>query len=200
MGRITRCGAPTPRRSCPPIRIPKCSKQKPLSYEPRFRLRPWSPIQTAVAGVSKGIPLEFDTLAQQVSDSTVQERLLTVLSSFFGGLALLLAMVGFYGALELSGHAPALGIRNPHGAGRGMWREMALVMRDVALILGGVTAGVLISLAATRAVASLFGLGARDPLTLPAAATLLFGVACLAGYIPARRAARVDPTLALRYE
>jgi len=86
------------------------------------------------------------------------------------------------------------------GAGRSA--ILALVMRDVAVILaGGLLAGVLISLGATRVPATfLFGLGARDPVALFVAVVLLSGVACVAGFIPARRATKVDPMAALRYE
>ena len=160
------------------------------------------PIQTAVAGVNKEITLEFHTLADQVNDSLVQERLLAVLSGFFGGLALLLAMVGLYGALSylVTRRQAEFGVRMALGAERGS--IFALVMRDVAFIVAaGVIAGILISLAAARVLATLlFGLGARDPVTLAAAITLLSGVACVAGFIPARHATRVDPMVALRYE
>ncbi len=86
------------------------------------------------------------------------------------------------------------------GAERGS--IFTLVMGDVAFIVAaGVTAGVLISLSVTRVLATLlFGLGAHDPLTLAVAIALLSGVACVAGFIPARRATKVDPMVALRYE
>lgn len=175
------------------------------SFELRTALPPSAlvgPIQTAVAGVNKEIPLEFHTLAQQVNDSMVQERLLAVLSSFFGGLALLLAIVGLYGALSylVTRRQQEFGIRMALGAERSA--ILSLVMRDVAIILtAGVIAGVFISLAVTRALAAvLFGLGARDPITLAGAIAVLSAVACVAGFLPARRATRVDPMVALRYE
>lgn len=160
------------------------------------------PIQTAVAGVDREIPLEFHTFAQQVNDSLVQERLLALLSSFFGGLALLLAMVGLYGALSylVARRQAEFGIRMALGAESGA--ILALVMRNVAVILaGGVIAGVFLSLGATRVLASLiFGLGPHDPIALAAAIALLSVVACVASFLPARRATRVDPMVALRYE
>lgn len=132
----------------------------------------------------------------------VQERLLAVLSSFFGGLALLLAIVGLYGALSylVTRRQQEFGIRMALGAERSA--ILSLVMRDVAIILtAGVIAGVFISLAVTRALAAvLFGLGARDPITLAAAIAVLSAVACVAGFLPARRATKVDPMVALRYE
>ena len=160
------------------------------------------PIQTAVAAVNKEITLDFHTLADQVSDSLVQERLLAVLSGFFGSLALLLAMVGLYGALSylVTRRQAEFGVRMALGARRAS--IFTLVIGDVAFIVAaGVTAGVLISLSVTRVLATLlFGLGAHDPLTLAAAIALLSGVACVAGFIPARRATRVDPMVALRHE
>ena len=161
-----------------------------------------APVQAAVAGVNKEIPLEFRTLAEQIGDSMVQERLLALLSGFFGALALLLAMIGLYGTLSylVTQRQTEFGVRMALGAERGS--ILGLVMRDVVAVLaGGVAVGVGLSLAATRLLQQmLFGLGARDPLTIVAAACLLSAVALLAGYLPARRATKVDPMVALRYE
>jgi ABC-type antimicrobial peptide transport system permease subunit len=136
-----------------------------------------APIQAAVASVNKEIPLEFHTLAEQVNDSLVQERTLAVLSVFFGGLALLLAMVGLYGALSymLTQRQAEFGIRMTRGAEAGS--IVRLVMRDVAIILGGgILADALISLTTTRvATALLFGIGARGPVTMVGAVAVLFG-------------------------
>jgi len=104
-------------------------------------------VQEAVAGVSKAIPLEFHTLAEQVDDSLVQERLLATLSTFFGALALLLAMIGLYGALSyfVAQRQPEFGIRMALGAPRGS--ILRLVMRDVVIVLaGGLAAGVCLAL------------------------------------------------------
>ncbi|HUC55177.1 MAG TPA: ABC transporter permease [Candidatus Cybelea sp.] len=175
------------------------------SFELRTALRPSaliSPVQDAVAGVNKAIPLEFHTLAEQVGDSLVQERLLATLSTFFGGLALLLAMIGLYGALSylVTQRQAEFGIRMALGAPQ--TSILVLVMRDVVLVLaGGVTAGVCISLAAVGLLQKmLFGLAARDTVTLLASMGVLTAVAFLAGFLPARRAMRVDPMVALRYE
>jgi len=152
--------------------------------------------------VNKAIPLEFHTLAEQVGDSLVQERLLATLSTFFGGLALLLAMIGLYGALSylVTQRQAEFGIRMALGAPQ--TSILVLVMRDVVLVLaGGVTAGVCISLAAVGLLQKmLFGLAARDTVTLLASIGVLTAVAFLAGFLPARRAMRVDPMVALRYE
>jgi putative ABC transport system permease protein len=174
-------------------------------FEVRTATRPSAlvpAVQEAVAGVSKTIPLEFHTLAEQVDDSLVQERLLATLSTFFGGLALLLAMIGLYGAFSylVAQRQPEFGIRMALGAPRGS--ILRLVMRDVAIVLaGGLTAGVCLALATVGVLQKmLFGLAPHDTFTFLAAIGVLSAVAVVAGYLPARRAMRVDPTAALRYE
>jgi predicted permease len=161
-----------------------------------------SPIQAAVAGVNKAIPLEFRTLAQQVNDTMIQERLLALLSAFFGGLAMLLAMIGLYGTFNylVTQRQTEVGIRMALGAGRSSM--LKLVMRDLIAVLAlGLVAGVAISLAATRVLQQmLFGLDPRDAVTMISAVTALSVAACVAGYLPARRATKVDPMVALRYE
>jgi putative ABC transport system permease protein len=159
-------------------------------------------VQEAVADVSKAIPVDFSTLAEQVDDSLVQERLLATLSTFFGALALVLAMIGLYGALSylVTQRQREFGIRMALGAPRDS--ILRLVMRDVVMVLaGGLTAGVCISFAAVGVLQKmLFGLAARDTITLLACIGVLSALAFLAGYLPARRATRIDPMVALRYE
>ncbi|HEY6946363.1 MAG TPA: ABC transporter permease [Candidatus Acidoferrum sp.] len=161
-----------------------------------------SSVQDAVAQVSKAIPLGFGTLEQQVDDSLVQERSLATLSTFFGALALLLAMIGLYGALSylVTLRQVEFGIRMALGAPQ--TSILGLVMRDVTLVLGGgVAAGVALSLATVGLLQKLlFGLAGRDSVTMLAAVGALSAVAFCAGYLPARRAMRVDPMVALRYE
>jgi len=161
-----------------------------------------SAVQNAVAGVNKEISIDFHTLSDQVDDSLVQERLLALLSSFFGGLALLLAMVGLYGTLSylVTQRQMEFGVRTALGAQPGS--ILRLVMRDVVLVLaGGLAAGISISLATVHLLQKmLFGLGAHDPVTIAAAVGTLSAVAFIAAYLPARRATKVDPMVALRYE
>jgi putative ABC transport system permease protein len=174
-------------------------------FELRTAARPSalvSAVQETVAGVSTAVPLEFHTLAEQVDDSLVQERLLATLSTFFGALALVLAMIGLYGALSylVAQRQPEFGIRVALGAPRGS--ILRLVMRDVVVVLvGGLAVGAGISLAVVGLLQKmLFGLAARDTVTLLASIGLLSAVAVLAGYVPARRATKIDPMAALRYE
>ena len=159
-------------------------------------------VQTAVANVSNEVSLSFRTFDSQVSDSLLQQRLVATLSSFFGLLALLLAMVGLYG---LTSYAVArrrgeIGIRIALGAQRGsvVW----LVFRDVMITLAlGTTIGMALSLFAGRLVTKLlYGLQPGNPTTFVFSAMVLGLAATTAGYLPARRASRLDPMAALREE
>lgn len=160
------------------------------------------PVLTAVAEVNRAIPLESHTLADQVNDSLVQERLLAVLSGFFGALALILAIIGLYGTFSylVAQRQKEFGVRMALGAEP--ISILALVMRDVITVLcAGLAAGILISLATTRVLQQmLFGLTPRDATTMFLAASVLSAVALLAGYIPARRAMREDPMTTLRQQ
>ncbi len=131
-----------------------------------------------------------------------QEKLIAELVSFFGLLALLLACIGLYGVMAhgVVRRTKEIGIRMALGAERRsiIW----MVLREtLVLILVGVAIGVPAAIGAGRLVSSqLFGLGAADPLTLVAATLILTVVAVLAGLLPARKASRVNPLIALRYE
>jgi predicted permease len=159
-------------------------------------------VQDSVARVDKTIPLDFSSLSQQVDDSLVQERLLATLSAFFGALALLLAMIGLYGALSylVIQRRTEFGIRLALGAPP--VSILRLVLRDVAIVLVvGSVAGIAISLATIGLLQKLlFGLTPHDPLTMLSSVAILAAVALAASYLPARRAMRTDPTQALRYE
>ena len=156
----------------------------------------------AAGSINKSIPLRFQTLSQQVDDSLARERVLATLSGFFGGLALLLAMIGLYGALSylVTQREAEFGIRLALGAPRGS--ILNLVLKDLLFVLGiGAVGGVGISLAAVGVLQKLlYGLEARDTATIATAVALLTLVAMAAALVPARRATRVDPAVALRYE
>jgi predicted permease len=160
-------------------------------------------VRDALAGVSKSASLQFTTLKQEADDSVAQERLLAVLSGFFGGLALSLTAIGLYGVMAyvVTLRTHEIGIRTALGAQQTSILRL-VVMRDAAIVLVvGVVAGLLGSIWITRLVRQLlFGLTPNDPLTLALAIFALVAVALVATYIPARRAMRVDPMVALRYE
>lgn len=159
-------------------------------------------VQQAVAGVNKEIPLQFTTLSDQVNDSELQERMLAKLSGFFAALALLLAMVGLYGALSyfVTERQAEFGIRLALGAQRSS--ILRLVFTDVVQVLvAGLSAGLAISLVLVNLLEKmLFGVEPRDTSTMAAAVCAMAITALLAGYLPARRATRVDPQVALRNE
>ena len=159
-------------------------------------------IQNAIAGVNRAIPIEIHPLAAQVDESLTRERVLAVLSAFFGALALVLAMIGLYGTLSylVTQRRMEFGIRLALGATP--QSILGLVMRDVSRVLFvGVAAGIAIALATTRLLtALLFGLTPRDPLTLAASGALIAAVSLAAGLLAARRATTIDPMTALRQE
>jgi putative ABC transport system permease protein len=159
-------------------------------------------VAQAGATVHNAITFDFRTLETAISDSLIQERVIAMLSGFFGTLALLVAGVGLYGMMSLAvtRRRNEIGVRMALGAEPG--RVIRMVLREVATItLLGLIAGAAIALTASQLVAKLlFGLTPTDPATCAMATALLASVALLAGYLPARRASRVDPMIALREE
>jgi len=142
------------------------------------------------------------TLEALVSASASQRRFTTYLIGLFATLALVLAAVGIYGvvAYSVAQRTHEIGVRMALGAQPRHVLQL-VVGQGMALTLGGVFLGVLGALALTRLLTSLLvGVAATDPWTFGLVALLLSGVAFLACYVPARRAARVDPLIALRYE
>jgi predicted permease len=157
----------------------------------------------AIREVSRNLPIDgVMSLSEHISRSLAQQRLVARLAAFFGMFALSLACIGLYGVLSyaVARRTNEIGIRMALGARR---RDVVwLVLREaLTLVVAGVVIGLLASLAATRTASTmLFGLEPNDPSTIVAATLLLLAVAALAGYMPARRAARVDPMAALREE
>jgi len=162
-----------------------------------------NPIRDEVRAAGSDILLtNITTLSEHVDRKLVQERSIATLSLIFGLLALLLAAIGLYGVLsyDVARRTHEIGVRMALGASSR--RVMQLVMREtLGWVVLGVTLGLGAALATTRWVESLlFGLKPRDPLTIGLAMLVLLAVAAVAGYLPARRAARVDPLVALRRE
>ena len=160
-------------------------------------------VRRVVRDLDSNVPLsDLKTQTEQIAETIVQERLFAQLSSFFGALAVLLACIGLYGLMGyiVTRQTAEIGIRRALGAER--LDIFGMVMRKVlVMVVFGVCIGVPAALAATRLISSyLFGLKATDPLTMILCSLLMLAVAALAGYFPARRAAKVDPLVALRYE
>jgi ABC-type antimicrobial peptide transport system permease subunit len=162
-----------------------------------------SEIRRVIAGLAPDLPIQdVATLAERVNRLLAQERLIAELTGLFGFLALLLACIGIYGLISCAvvRRIPEMGICMALGARRAsvVW----LVLREaLILVLIGLVAAIPLVSAAARLVTSLlFGVSPTDPATLAATAVLMLSIAVVAAYLPARRASRVDPMGALRYE
>ena len=157
---------------------------------------------SALGAVDGNITMTFKPYRDTVRAATAQERVVAMLSAFFGGLALLLAGLGLYGVMSyaVSRRRTEIGIRMALGAGPAT--AVRLVLLRAATLVGlGVVAGGAIALSLSKVVAStglLFGLEPRDPGTLLTAALVLSAIGGMAGYLPARRASRIDPARVLR--
>jgi putative ABC transport system permease protein len=160
-------------------------------------------VREAVARVDPTLPVSnVKTMKAQIRESLFVERLLAALSIAFGTVATLLAALGLYGLMSyaVSMRTREIGIRVALGAKRR--QLLTMVLKDVGLLaLVGVVLGLPSGYALGRLVQSqLYGLSAADPWTIAVATAILLGVSLVAGYVPASRASRVDPIVALRYE
>jgi predicted permease len=155
-----------------------------------------------LASMGTHFALHTETLEAPVDRFLSGERMIAVLSTFFGGRALLLASVGLYGLMSyaVTRRTSEIGIRMALGAQRG--NVLRLILREVSwLVLAGLAVGIPVALAASRLISGLlFGISATDPVTIASSAAILLTVALFAGYLPARRASRIDPMTALRSE
>lgn len=159
-------------------------------------------LKHTILDVNPGMSVQFQTFHSQVQSSLLRERLMATLSSFFGFLAAALATIGLYGVISYMAaqRRNEIGIRIALGAGR---RDvLGLIMGEAGKLLAfGLVIGILLSAAAARAAGSmLYGLKPQDPMTIALAAILLAAVALPASFLPAHRAARLEPMKALREE
>jgi putative ABC transport system permease protein len=177
-----------------------------MAFEVRTRVEPKAlvaAIRKAALALDKEVPLvDIKTQTEAISQELVQERVFARLTSLFGSLALILACIGLYGtmAYTVARRTNEIGIRMAVGARPG--NILGMVLREsIRLVLLGSILGLAAALVATRLIRSqLYGLSPHDPLVLTGAVCLLVAITMLAAYLPARRAARVDPLLALRNE
>jgi ABC-type antimicrobial peptide transport system permease subunit len=141
-------------------------------------------------------------VVETIDRSILRERVFAILSGFFGALALLLAAVGLYGlmAYNVTRRTQEIGVRIALGAAR--QNVLSMILRETLRLTSiGLAIGIASALSVSQLIGNmLYGISAQDPVTLAAVSILLTAVAALAGWIPARRATRVDPMVALRYE
>jgi predicted permease len=180
--------------------------KNPVTFEVKTAVPPSAlstAVREAVRQVDPNVPIfGMMTQSDQITTSLRQERLFARLATMLGVVAVLLSAIGLYGLLAYAvvRRTPEIGIRMALGAARGTVQWMML-RESLALVAIGLVLGVPAALAGTRLLgAMLFGLAPRDPVTLAGAAATMLVLGVLAGYLPARKASRVDPLVALRAE
>lgn len=160
-------------------------------------------VRQALREIDPGLPVtKVATAKERVSANAGNEEMMAEIVGFFGGVAVLLAALGLYGLISyaVARRTNEIGIRMALGAKRNQVLWMVL-KETLLLVAAGAAVGIPLTLGATRFVRSqLFGVEPHDPLTLALAVLLLTSVAAIAGYLPALRASRVDPIVALRHE
>jgi len=159
-------------------------------------------VKDEIGSVNPEINIQFKLLRTQIHDSLLQDEQMATLCGFFGGLALLLAAVGLYGVISytVAQRTNEIGIRMALGSQRA--GVIRLILSEVAILVAiGLAVGVGLTLAGSKFASSmLFGLKPRDPLTLALTVLILAAIGFAASFLPARRASRLDPMTALRYE
>lgn len=159
-------------------------------------------LRDEVRAIDRAVPLRFETLSGRIRDSLTTERVVAIVSSVLTAVALLLASIGLYGLMAYAvwRRTGEIGIRMSLGASA---QTVLWMILGESLVLAGLGAatGIAGSLALGRFMAGLLhGVSASDPVALSAATLLMVCVSALAGYVPARRASRVDPAIALRQQ
>ena len=197
-----RCGTP-PMTFAPASQFPAPAPWTAImirSNEPTSTVE--SAVKHRIAEKHPAVVAQYINYETQIHDGLIRERLMAMLSGFFGLLAALLGMVGLYGVISyvVTRRRNEIGIRIALGANRS--QIIGMVMREAVLLLAiGVAAGVGLSLvAASGAESLLFGVKSYDPVTLATAIGLLVAIGAVASFLPARQASRVDPMSALRCE
>jgi len=177
-----------------------------MTFEVRTAMPPLAiagAVQRVVAAIDRNVPVaEMRTQEEQIRATLGTERMFAGVVSLFGAIAALLAAIGLYGvmAYAVTRRTNEIGIRLALGAGRGDVQWMVL-RESLWMVAAGLVVGIPAALALTRYVqASLYGIKPNDPMSFMAAGVLMIAVAATAAWIPARRAARVDPMRALRCE
>lgn len=160
-------------------------------------------IRQGVRKIDKDLPVtDIAKMPDLIDASVSQQRFRTFLIGLFAVMALVLAATGIFGVISysVSRRTNEIGVRVALGASRGAVVRMVL-RETLILAVAGLAVGLPSALAASHLIGHLlFGVSANDPVTLAVVALILAGVAAVAGYVPARRAMRVDPLIALRYE
>jgi predicted permease len=188
--------------------FPSTQEEKPGPYD-QILIRSSLPLTSligslkeTIGNVNPGIDLDFKVMKRRIHESLLQDQLMATLSGFFGFLAALLAAIGLYGVISymVVQRTKEIGIRMAIGAER--MDVLRLILREAGMLtIAGLVIGSGLALGSAQAAKSLlFGLKPRDPITLLAAVVLLSAVAAFASFLPAYRASKLDPLIALRYE
>ncbi|MBA2734497.1 MAG: ABC transporter permease [Acidobacteria bacterium] len=160
-------------------------------------------VRSEIHSLNRDVPIyAVKTMTEHIGAALAPDRMLTVLLSIFGGMALLLAVTGIYGVMSymVARRTHEIGIRMALGANQGDILKL-IVKQGLTLILIGAALGLALAIALTRVISSLlFNVSTTDSLTFGGISLLLVAVALVACYMPARRAMKVDPMVALRYE
>jgi putative ABC transport system permease protein len=190
----------------PYLQRPKTMGLKQLTFVVRTGAAPESlisAVQKQVENIDRGLPVShLAAMDQVIAGKLWRSRLSTVLLGIFAGIALALAAIGIYGVISYSvrQRTQEIGIRMALGAQSGSVLRLALV-ESLKPVLAGMAAGLALAVALSRLMSTLlYGVSATDPYTFAAMTAVLLVSAILAAYVPARRAAKVDPLVALRYE
>jgi len=177
-----------------------------MTFELRTAMPPMAiagAVQRVVGAIDRSLPVAgIRTQEEQIRDTLGTERMFAVVVSSFGAIAALLAAIGLYGvmAYAVTRRTSEIGIRLALGAGRGDVQWMVL-RESLWMVAAGLLIGIPAALALTRLVQqALYGIRPNDPVSFLTAGVLMVAVAAVAAWIPARRAARVDPMRALRFE